>query len=317
MTTSPTITHDFDAGEERRREPLPLPGFLRDLRAGRYPAVPETVAAAVAARDNLEKARQAVYSGSRDTDALADQLLAALRDGDDLAAALGAAVDGDLDRQRRDAAFGIIRIALARSDRFLRDTITDALPEIFAGLRPVFEKNVDQLRKAYADAGDLDIHQPDPLLVAQATAKQQRALITIAEETRTYRRIRTAQTNALRASSLPVPGYHPHRVTWTWDGFFETGLHEVSDPDPRGLPGKDDAPRRAVHAVVTRQDVWLPDPDELAEAFDRLEAVKAEWALQSAAPEPPAQDAPTYSALASSSIAFLDATSRNNGAGHR
>lgn len=305
-----TLTHDYDTSDERKDGPLPLPGFLADLRANRYPRVPASVRSAVGARQTLEEAQRAVFAGTQSTAQLADQLLATLRDGGSLHDAIAAAVDGDSARERAGVAAGIIRVAIQGSDRFLRATITDALPEILAGLRPLLEETVDQLRTAYTDAGDLDIHQPDPLLVAKASTKQQRALVTIAEQTRHYRRIRRTQTNALRASSLPIPGYDPHRI-WNWDDLFATGIHEVSDPDPRGLPGKDRAPRWAVHAVVTRQDVWLPDPDELTDAYDRLQSVKAEWARQSAAPAPEPEPAPTYSALSVHDINVLDAASRN------
>lgn len=238
-----------------------------------YPSVPDSLTAAHALRQRLEEKQMGLFAGLTPGSEAVHGLVTSMLDGRDLDDALDHAVDQELERRRRDIAHNYLRHAIDQTGNVLRDTIRDALPQLFAGLRPMLTETIETLRSAYKAAGDLDILQPDPLLVAQAPPEQQQALVTIAEQTRAYRRIRSLQRNALVASSLPIPGYKPTRVTWSWKDVIATGLLEVSAPGRQGLPGAGQAWRYAVREVVTRNDVWLPDPDQLTEAYDRRAAI--------------------------------------------
>lgn len=264
--------HDFDTTEDRTTAVLPSAGFRAGIRRGVYPVVPDAVQAALGARERLESLLQTLYADAPRRADLGGQLLGELTAGTDPDQALAAAVDAQVDLDRRDAAAGIIQGAQRGAENHLRATIGARLPEILAGLRAQLEEVVTTLRKAYADAGTLDVHAPDPMEVAQATKKQRDALVIVAEQTKLYRRIRLAQRDALVASDLRVPGDDGLRIT-SWREFFATGLHEVSAPGGYGLPGADAAPRNAVRAVVERPDVWLPDPDAMAEAYEQLQIV--------------------------------------------
>ncbi|NPC96610.1 hypothetical protein [Nocardioides sp. zg-DK7169] len=304
-------THDYDTGGDPAHAAFPSAAFRASIRAGRYPVIPEQLRAALNARETLETALQNLYASAPARGGEAQQLLAALRNGGELEEALSAAVDTSLEHDRRDIAARILQRAQESAEDHLPQAITNALPEIFAGLRARLDEVAGILRQAYADAGDLDIHAPDPLVVAQATSKQQKALVTIAHQTREYRLIRNGQRDALASSSLRIPGDSDFRVGYRWQDFFETGLHEVSAPGPGGLPGKGMPARKAVRAVVSREDLWLPDPEDMYAAYERLQSTLAAEKEAAAAA---ALDGPTEPQMGTwdpGTAAFLDAGARN------
>lgn len=319
MTTTSTAAHTYDEADDRQSLAMPTAAFRAGLRADRYPVVPTAVTAALDARETLTELHRHLFDGVPRPAELTDGLLHALTTGQPAQDALDAAVDAHMDRERRNAAANLLRWASDGAEKHLRDTVRDALPEMLAGLRDQLEQSAEALRKAYRAAGDLDINQPDPLLVAQATKAQQDALVTIAEETRKYRRIRTAQRDALAASSLPVPGDNPWRSRWSWRDLFATGVHEVQHPGTYGLPGEGRAPRLAVQAVVTRADMWLPDPDQMADAYEQLQSVVTLEANQRSADDEPRASAAAAAAgpqpvtdVDRHNFAVLDAHSKNS-----
>lgn len=308
MTTA--TDHDFDTDSEPHSHIVPMAGFRSGVRAGRYPNIPAEVTAALAAGETLEQMQQQLFQDTPDPGKLLRDLVERLVSGDSPREALDTAVDALFDAERRKHADGLLRTATPMVEAAQRDAISAGLPAILAGLRKELDATIKALRKAYADAGDLDIHQPDPMLVAQATDKQRAALVAVAEGTRAYRLIRLAQRDALTASSLRIPGDNPNRVSWRWADLFEMGLHEVSDPGLLGMPGQGQPKRLAVRAVVERDDVWLPDPEEIGEAYDRLEALRHQPDNPPATETAPAAFGPIQPGVA----AYLDAGMRNNAA---
>lgn len=306
--TQTTITHSYD-DEDQRNLIAPAAAFRAGIRAGRYPTVPGAVQAALDARENLERGRTQLYTDLPERAALPARLLTAVVAGEPVEDALRSAVEIHLEHDRRSYADSLLRLAAEQSETALRDTIAEAMPGILAGLRVQLEETAETLRAAYRDVGALDVHQPDPLEVAQATKKQQTALVTIAEGTRRYRRIRLAQRDALTASSLPIPGYHDRRASYGWKDVFATGVHEVKTPGTGGLPGAGQAPRSATRTVVTRDDLWLPDPDDLTAAYHATEHATVAHTTE-ATPDPdPTEE---FGSFDPGTAAYLDAVSRNN-----
>ncbi|GAB3253219.1 hypothetical protein GCM10027425_12330 [Alteromonas gracilis] len=308
MKTSTTLTADHEFDEADNRGALTAVSnatgrFRADVRSGRYPVVPDAVTAAIGAGDTLRDLHRDLFDGTAEGDQ-ACGLLDRLISGHDPREALDQAVDAVLSTERRDRAAKILDQAKPGLDRFLRDTITENLPEMLAGLRTQLDETVAVLRTAYTDVGDLDVHEPDPMLVAKASAKQRAALVTIAESTRVYTRIRNAQRDLLAASSAPVPGDNPWRAYWSWKDVFKAGVHEVASPNLMGLPGDGQPRRRAVRAVVQREDVWLPDLEQISEAWDRLEAMRVQSDVPQPEPEPEplGQINPAFAAVAEASV---------------
>lgn len=286
----------------------PLAGFRAGVRRGAYPVVPDSVTAALSVADRVEQLQRELRAGMVETNALERSLEQRLLAGEPAEETLFAIADAELDNERRGRAVQRLGTLEPRLRDATRSVIREALPEILGGLRAELDDVVTTLRKAYADAGDLDVHQPDPMLVAQAGDAQRAAVVTIAEASQRYRRLRRAQRDALAASDLPVPGDSPWRASWGWSHVFETGVHEVSAPNLTGLPGAGLPKRAAVRAVVERRDVWLPGPDELADAFERLEQLRR----QPDTPTTAAAEEPTFGAVDPASAAFLEANVRNN-----
>lgn len=317
MNTTPAPSHAFDEHPDGTSLIVPAAAFRAGVRAGRYPVIPDAVASALSARDELEAMRPSLYAGAPPRSALAESLLNAVVAGSPPQAALDAAVDAHIDLDRRDIAAGLLQQAMAGTENVLRSTITTGLPEILGGLRIQLDDAVESLRAAYRAVDDLDVHQPDPMLVAQASKAQRDALVSIAEGTKRYHRIRSAQRDALTASSLPVPGDNVWRAGYGWKDFFATGLHEVSAPAGGGMPGRGLAPRLAVRAVAMRPDVWLPDPDEMVDAYDRLQLALRNTPAQNTPPLSPPDEGAGFGELDPAGVAFLDAVTANNAGGRR
>lgn len=283
-----------------------------------YPVVPDSLTKALGLRTTLAETQARLWDGIQAPSELPKVLLNGLTAGDDMATVLDHVLDAHRAREHAETASRYLALATEQSERHLRRAIEAALPELMDGLRAHLEHVVNTLRAAYADAGELDIHQPDPMLVAEATERQRAALVTIAKSTKSYRKIRRLQRDALVASTMRIPGNHRHRDKWSWRDVFATGVHEVSSPGRYGLPGDGSPARLAVRAVVTRSDVWLPSPDDLTDAYDRMvsaiesedrEAARAAAAQRSEA----AAATPVSPGLNRGTVAYLDAVSNNNG----
>lgn len=298
-----------------------LTRLTRGVESAAYPNVPEPVHQVLHLRDQLQSLHGRLGAELQNTAPLPSRLIEDINAGTDPLEALLAVLDHDSLRERAGTAAHIIELALTNWSRLAPRTIQDSLPVLLGGLRERLEAVVDGLRSAYATAGDLDVDNPDPLVVAKSSPQEQAALVTIATATEEYQLIRQAQRDALVASALPIPGSNRNIVGWTWKDVFVTGIHEVKAPDRNGLPGVGLPTRAAIRAVVTRNDLWLPDPDDLAKAFQRMESAwggeirtaaiadaqrAAEREAQSQAPFP----APTDQEL--HNIRILDAFSKNS-----
>lgn len=273
-----TTTHAYDTADDRTTyddvDGKAVLNFTRRAVAGDYPDLPNGLRHAVEAGGKIKDRTRALAADIPDEPTLAARILFDLAEGRPIDDALTAAVDAHLSRQRIEAEFNLLRLASSGAERMLRDTIRDHLPALMAVLRTRLDPCVAKLRIAYTALGDLDPHQPDPLDVAQATDKQRKALTTVAEQTREYRRIRGAQRDALAASSLPPIGSDPHRI-WSWRELFNTAIHELKAPGIEGHPGAGLPIRHAVRAAVTRPDVWLPDPDQMQAALEDMQSAHA------------------------------------------
>lgn len=310
MTTTETTGHVYDTEAHN----IDRGGAFRvAVTENAYPVLPEELHTLLDVREAIFTRQMTGAPGIPARGEEMDIFARALLDGRTVDEALDTVADI---HQARDRAQGIdffLNLAMQGWDRRISNTLTRSLPEVLTGLRAPLTETVDALRQAYAAAGNLDIDRPDPMDVAKATPKQQQALVDVAELTKRYRTIRRHQRIALEASASGVPG-----ELGTWEALYSTHIHELKTPDMGEIPPPDTRPRLAVRAVVTRNDVWIPTPDEQAEALKALAqriSHRQQQAAQLAAAQAE-QHTGMQPTLDPGTTAWLDAHTHNAGTAH-
>lgn len=245
--------------------------FAKD--ADTYANLPERLQRALTARDKLSETEQGLWKGVDNPTGngarTAAKILDSLADGADVREALDQADADHLDRERRGRDQRLLEIARSHSTGHLSRCISEALPELLAQLRAELDPVIASLRECYAVLDGLPVDDADPVDVANASSAQRKALSEVEDLTRTYTRIRERQKTLLIASGRGAPGTTSTQGR-TWDQAFELGLHELSRPTLAGSPANGRKRRTAVQAVVTREDVCLPDVDAMHETYDAL-----------------------------------------------
>ncbi len=266
MQLTPLLTMT-DADAEPAR--TPANAIRAGLAHGRYPVVPEALAAAVAALDDLD-ARQpqeaapvvGLAAFNRES---TEALLAGGTLGDDFATR---AHQAQVAQDRQEAATRPLDIIRNKVEQALPRVVTDALPELLGGLRVELDDVMAGLAEADRRLGDLDIG--DPGAVAAATNDQRAALTELGNLRRRYRLVRTSQHDAYRASDTRAPGVTGLSVGHGWPQVAASGVTECSDVATLGLPDPDVSPAQRFRALAHRADVWLPGVAGLHVAWDAL-----------------------------------------------
>ncbi len=244
--------------------------FMAALRAGRYPTVPEPLTVAVAAlgrsRELVDEVRRSAPEGlAVFCRRVADDVLAG---GDWPAGFADAAYEAEQSAAKLNAqSIAAATIEQQVVDRFAH-VVTGALPELLAGLRGELADVMAGLAEADQAIGALDVLDADA--VAAATAKQRGGMLKLGELRKRYNGVRVAQRAALQASSVAPPGTTPVSSGHTWNTVFESAVHEFGDIAEYGRPGPHMRQAARFRSLASRPDVWLPDVEELREAWDRL-----------------------------------------------
>lgn len=240
------------------------------VEAGRFPRVPQALRDALSGRDIIDRIRREQLAPSVTPAQFLASAVTDLMSGQEPTDFVNRAADAWLNADRAGAAAEALAQAESDVVRRLPRRVTEALPELVAGLREQLEVTVDALRAAYAVIGDdVDLDSPDVTLVLEATASKRKAWQTVRDQSVHYRLLRTLQLSALTGSDAKPPG----TTEWTLHGWRDveaTGVLELGELTGTGVPGADLARRNRIRAAVTRTDVWMPDLDQLSAAWDQM-----------------------------------------------
>lgn len=252
---------DLDGGATRLGG---LPAFRNALKNGHFPVVPDTVAAAAAAMDNIIALEQEVLAGPLEglspfCNRVAADVLAGKGYPSDFADGAYAAQQA---AERANASQVAVQTIRDRLHLKFPHVIQVGLPGLLAGLRTQVSATMKALRKVDQVLGDLDL--TDPAAVAAATDEQRAAFLEFNDLHVTYKRARYAQRSALQASAVK-------HWEW-WSPVFEVGIHECGDVREHGaLNGRVGSVNR-FRGLAHRPDVWVPTLEELDLAWDLFNA---------------------------------------------
>lgn len=245
------------------------PAFLASVRHGRYPVVPDALAVAIAALEGADDLEREVLSAPPEglgpfCQRVADDVLAGRGYPQDFAAA---AFDAQQAASKIDAQSVAAQAVRQQLGQRFPSVVSAALPVLLDGLRGRLGETVTGLREVVQALGDLDVADPDA--VAAASDKQRAALLRFNELRKAYNVVRVGQRTALEASGITPPGVTRWSYGHGWAQVFASGVHEFSDVRRKGLPGPV-RPAERFRGLAHRGDVWLPDVEELSDAWDRL-----------------------------------------------
>jgi len=248
------------------------PAFLSALRYGHYPVVPEPLATAVAAIEGaLDLEREVMTTPAEGLGVFCQRVAADVLAGRGYPSDFGqAAFEAQQSADRVNAQSFAVQAVRRELDQQLPGVITEALPGLLGGLRKRVEKVLAELRKVDEVLGDLDL--TDPAAVAAASDEERAAFLRFGELRTTYVQSRHGQRASLQASSTVAPGWHDLLPSGDagWPAIFEVAVHEVSDPRKHGsLTGSLGSSLR-FRSLAHRPDVWVPDVDQLRDAWDRF-----------------------------------------------
>lgn len=248
----------------------------RCLAADVFPTVPTAVTIAAGAKDRLDELQRA-HRNSVTTQQVTSKAVADLLAGREIdpdvfdAHLLDAARRHDVDGARMQIAGTMSR----QVEAGWWAAVADGLPALLGGLRDQLKELLTDAHRVCTALGDLD--QDNPAAVAAATDQQRTALQEAAPLVARYERLRIAQQAAIVVGGGKAPGYNSHLVQQpTWGDVFDRQVHELADVPTQGAIPAGLSGLARLRLLVQRDDLWLPEAEQLREAHAELLQAEAE-----------------------------------------